>query len=260
MRAENTQYGVFRSRGMGGFTLIELLVVIAIIAILAAMLLPALNKAKEQANITACMNNQKQLQTAWLMYVADFNETMPTNSWNHQGGNSAGGTADSWVVGNAGSPLQANITGGSLFPYSKGTGIYHCPSDQSRMFTGGQLRLRSYSMCNYIGGYDILDATRRYKTRTMQISAPVKVFVFIDEHQDSIEDCVLGMLPPQDVWLNLPSSRHSRGLVLSFMDGHVERWRWKAGAIPYRGIPQAALPSEIADLRRLQAATPEPSQ
>jgi len=114
-------------------------------------------------------------------------------------------------------------------------------------------------MCNYVGGYDVLDASGRYKTKTSQVSLPSRVFVFIDENEDSIEDCVLGMYsPPQDVWLNLPASRHLRGLVLSFMDGHVERWKWKAGVIPFHGLPQAAAPNEVSDLHRLQDATPLP--
>lgn len=246
-------------RAGDGFTLIELLVVIAIIAILAALLLPAMSTAKERARITACLNNQRQLQLAWLNYVSDASERMPTNSWNHLGGNAAGGTVDSWVIGNAGDPNPANLYNGSLFPYARSVGIYHCPSDRSQTYTGGQPRLRSYSMDGYVGGYDVLDASGRYKTRTSQVAAPSKVFVFIDENEGSIEDCVLGMRPPpEQVWLNLPASRHLRGLVISFMDGHMERWRWKAGVIPFRGLPQTALPQELEDLRRLQDATPLP--
>ena len=64
---------------ISGFTLIELLVVIAIIAILAALLLPALSRAKEQAYTAVCINNQKQLQLAWHMYVEDNNGKLPRN-------------------------------------------------------------------------------------------------------------------------------------------------------------------------------------
>ena len=248
-----------KTKGYQAFTLIELLVVIAIIAILAALLLPALSKAKDRAHTIACISNQRQLQIAWLTYVSDFDEKMPTNSWNHLGGTAAGGTVDSWVVGNAGNPNLTNITGGALFPYAKSAGIYHCPADRSLAHTGGQRRLRSYSICNYIGGYDILDNSGRYKTKTSQVTSHSQIFVFIDEHESSIDDGALAMrAPPEQTWLNLPSIRHQQGVVLSFLDGHVERWRWKAGIIPFRGAPAAALPGELDDLQKLQAATPPP--
>lgn len=241
------------------FTLIELLVVIAIIVILAALLLPALSTAKERARISACTNNQHQLQLAWLNYVSDHNELMPPNNWNHLGGTAAGGTLDSWVIGNAGDPNPTNIQHGSLFSYSKSVGIHRCPSDRSHTHTGNGLRLRSYALCNYIGGYDVLDNSRRYKTRTCQVGSSSKVFTFLDEHEKSIDDGALGMRsPPETVWLNIPSSRHLRGLVIAFMDGHVERWKWKAGEMPFRGQAVSALPNEVDDLKRLQAALPDP--
>jgi prepilin-type processing-associated H-X9-DG protein len=184
---------------------------------------------------------------------------MPTNSWNHLDGTAAGGTVDSWVIGNAGSPYLTNITSGSLFPYANASGIYHCPADRSIAHTGGQTRLRSYSICNYIGGYDVLDNSGRYKTKTSQVTTHSQVFVFIDEHENSIDDGALAMrAPPDQSWLNLPSSRHQGGVVLSFLDGHVERWKWKTGHIPFRGAPAAALPNELADLQKLQDATPPP--
>jgi prepilin-type N-terminal cleavage/methylation domain-containing protein len=241
------------------FTLIELLVVIAIIAILAALLMPALSTAKARAHITACSSNQRQLQLAWLTYVSDFDERMPPNSWNHLGGIQAGGTLDSWVVGNAGHPDPTNIQHGVLFPYAKGLGVYRCPADKSLTHTGNLPRWRSYALGNYIGGYDVLDASGRYKTRTSQVRNPAQVFTFIDEHERSIDDGALAMRsPPETVWLNIPSSRHLRGLVLTFLAGHVERWKWKTGEIPFRGQAVGALPNELEDLRRLQAALPEP--
>lgn len=259
-RMHSTRYVSTRSKGTKtGFTLIELLVVIAIIAILAALLLPALSRAKERARLIQCTNNQRQLQIAWLTYVPDFHEWMPPNTWNHLGGTAAGGTPDSWVIGNAADPNSTNITASIMFPYSKSAGIYRCPSDKSQAYSGGQLRLRSYAMCNYIGGYDILDNSRRYKTKTTQVASTSQIFVFTDEHENSIDDGALAMRsPPENTWLNVPASRHLRGTVISFMDGHVERWKWKVGVIPFRGAPQTALTDELEDLHRLQSVIPTP--
>jgi prepilin-type N-terminal cleavage/methylation domain-containing protein len=112
--------------GREGFTLIELLVVIAIIAILAAMLLPALGRAKAKAQTTRCINNMKQLQLCWHMYCDDNNDSLPPN------GTQAMGT--SWIEGSAHSDTTPIfLEEGLLYPYNKSYAIYACPANQRRL-------------------------------------------------------------------------------------------------------------------------------
>ncbi|HTX22590.1 MAG TPA: prepilin-type N-terminal cleavage/methylation domain-containing protein [Candidatus Aquilonibacter sp.] len=252
-----------RGKQFSGFTLLELLVVIAIIAILAALLLPALSGAKARAQTITCINNLKQLEDCCHLYSADYNDFLPPNVANAtvSGANSTNSpttitNANAWCPGYA--PYDTtpiNIEAGLIYPYNKNPAIYHCPADQSTVDGyPNLLRTRSYTMeiglaCpNVTGGY--------MKFTEITRPSPSSLFVMIDENADAIWDETFGYWTPDgpysDYWLDLPADRHSQGANLSFADGHVEHWKWKAPKIFYANAEPAYSADDLADLQRLQ--------
>lgn len=246
-----------------GFTLIELLVVIAIIAILAAMLLPALSRAKQRANTTYCINCQRQMSLAWVMYADDNKDTMPLNAWDH--GNPARSTSTSWVIGNANYDADpTNITGGTIFQYVKAIGVYHCTEDKKTIINTSTNRYRCFSMSCYLNGDAGSEAQFGFahRTRLSNLHRPVSTMVFIDEDDKTIDDG--HFLYPWSktstggtTWINFPGFRHNNGTVWSFADGHAEYHKWRTG---YNALSPANTPTfgpEQGDIVALEETSPE---
>src|SRR5438094_933681 len=235
------------------FTLIELLVVLAIIAILAALLLPALSRAKEQAKAIGCMNNLRQMQLAFVMYKEDFDH-VARNAGSFLSGKIP--EEPGWVAGIMtfeGYPFGPAPLGdttnklllvgpnlyGSIGDYTKSPNTYKCPADASYViFPSGarHSRVRSYSMNANIGQPPELEVpgqpwTFFYKLSDFNVFSPSQIFTFADHHEDDIRfgwfSCILNADPPSDVWGSFPASRHTRRGAFSFVDGHVELHKWR---------------------------------
>ena len=273
------------ARPRGAFTLIELLVVIAIIAILAALLLPALNRAKLKATEASCLSNQKQLAFAWKMYASDNTDKIV-------GLEESAGDGTEWRIESndpkiSSDPALSGLTGrdystkiieltfkyGALFPYAPNPGIIHCPGDLRSRLNGVNFAYDSYSGTGYLNGsYRFMggaDALANVIYKETQILHPSNRIIWLEEADDRQNLCrppftenlggfIMNIGTPPDfanaTWGDFPAVNHGSKSTMNFTDGHADAHKWATpGGYPKRIGPFSPCADSIWTAQRFPA-------
>lgn len=245
--------------------MIELLVVIAIIAILAALLLPALSKAEEKTRAVRCMNNNKQMMLGWALYASEYNDVlltetdtlMPRANWCD--GSFTGNSV--WDI----NPKQY-LDPSPLMPFvGKNRDIFWCPSDpmveSALTYNNGAPthRIRSNSMSHFFN--TTVSTVYRTYAKQSAIMHPTDTFVFIEEHPNSINDSAFAWLmydsttPTGATIVDTPASYHNGACGLSFSDGHAEIHKWMGSLMKPPVKPNSYQPDDPAYHNRAVPAT-----
>lgn len=249
---------LFVNKFHSGFTLIELLVVVALIAVLAALLLPALSRSKTRALAIMCRNNSKQLAYMWTMYSSDNSDKLAYNQApNAQARSAVPVNVPNWVNNFMDwelTPSNTNLDflNQSIFAsYATGLAAYRCPADHAlsdvQKAAGWSSRVRSISMNAMVGdpgtmlqnGVNLNNPSYQQFVRESDFRDPSSVFVFLDEHPDSIDDGYFQNNADVLQWFDLPGSYHFGGGSFSFADGHTEIHRWQSGNTVRPPVPGA---------------------
>ena len=255
-----------QERRRNGFTLIELLVVLATLALLAAMLLPALAQTRQNSQVIECLANQRQLAVAWMMYARDNNDKLvPVGSLAYQPASFSinpltdpdlqpGGALAQFCPGNlqntsmtAGHYYTNWIKAGLIYPYVQNVAVYKCPADLSKCPYGASASFavaaeRTYSVNCYVGGMQWWNPSYKLyrKLSDMNRPGPAHTWVFIEESPTSIDDCYFALDPSTPtLWYNSPAVLHGNASVLTYADGHSEVHRWRDGFMIGDKNPQA---------------------
>jgi prepilin-type processing-associated H-X9-DG protein len=213
-----------------------------------------------------CLANNKQLDLAWMLYADENNGILPPN----ENGGTGGGWVEGWedfTFDNAANTNRQLLADSKLGPFcSRQTGIYKCPADKHPCKEGGAdwARVRSSSMNGFLEGYAYsqTDNSTWYPdyygfNRMTDIVRPTPsdLFVFVDEHPDSINDgwLITGITDPNN-WGDMPASYHNRACGFSFADGHAEIHRWLEGStcLPVAGTVPAPVRPPATRSRDIQ--------